>query len=306
MKALSSKKALIYFEIFTDLVLSAIKMIFGVVSGSSSMVSEGLHSLSDAGNQVFLAIGLSYSKKKSDHIHPFGYGKERSFWALMAAIFIAGVSGVISIQEGIEKIIHQEPLSNFYSNAIILCIAIVLSFVNLYFSSRKIIPLFHVSPQIKTWRERFHNIKTPIVINLWIGDIASILGNIIALIAISVVYVSQNPIYDGYASLIIGILLVLSGLFLAYDAKGLLIGEAVSMENYKKILNTVHSFKEVNKVLDLKTMHLASNEILVTLDVHFKNNLTTEEIAKTVDTIESKIRKILPHSKYIYIEVENS
>ena len=298
-------KALIIVEIVSDFFMFLIKMALGIMSGSSTMIAEGFHSFTDTGNQIFLAIGMQTSKKKPDKLHPFGYGKERFFWALLSALFIAFVSGVLSIWQGIEKIYTHSEITHFQTNFIVLGIALLLSFINFFLSTRHIQPLFGKKLFGGDFLHRLGNIKRPIALNLWFGDMAAIAGNLIALFTLILVYFTSNSVYDGIASIFIGCILLFLGIYLANDSKDLLIGEAVSPEVFQKLCEVVHAFPKVKRVLTLKTMHLSHDEVLINIDISFQENLKTKELEQVVDEIEKKIQEIIPTARHIFIEAED-
>jgi len=164
-----------------------------------------------------------------------------------------------------------------------------------------------VAGETKTFKERFLKmkyVKDPTAINLWLGDITAVLGTLLAGGALCLVLITNNPLYDGIASVFIGIILLFLGLFLIQDTKELLIGEAVSPAMYSEIIRIIRSCPEVKEIVKLKTMHLTPNEILITADVNFQEGLKTKEIEKAIDKIESKIKAQIPAATQISIEVE--
>jgi len=301
----SKSKILLFIEITADFLSFLAKVIMGILSGSSAMVAEGFRSLTDTTNQIFLLIGIESSKRAPDPKHPFGYGKERFFWAFLSALFIFEVSGVVAIWRGIEKIINPEPITNFKINFLVLGISLALQLFTLFWSFKY---YRKVAGEIKNFKELFLKmkyVKDPTAINLWLGDIIAVMGNLLAGSALYLVLISGNPIYDGIASIIIGIMLLFLGLFLIQDSKELLIGEAVSPAMYSEIIEIIRSCPEVKEIVKLKTMHLTPNEILICADIDFQEGLETEEIEKVIDKIENKIKTQIPAATQISIEVES-
>lgn len=303
-KADHRSKTLLFIEIGADLFASVAKMILGIISNSSALIAGGLHSISDATNQVFLLIGLESSKKPADKDHPFGYGKERFFWALLSAFFIILFSGGLAIYRGIDQIRDPSLVTDIRIAIIVLVIVTLVSLFNLFFSSKHYYYLAGRTKNIRLLFKRVSFIKEPAAINLWLGDIATFLSNVLVGLSLVLVYYTGNVIYDAITSIIIGLGLVLLGIFLAQDTKKLLVGEAVTPAMYEQIGRTIRSFPEVNRVIDLKTMHLTPNEILINADIDFDNDLNTQDLESVIDAIEKKIRAEIPAATQISIEAE--
>lgn len=297
-------KRLIFIEIFIDLTSAIFKFIAGFLGHSSVMIAEAFHSLSDTTNQIFLLIGAYTSKKIADKDHPFGYGKEKFFWAFMSAIFILSVSSISAIREGIEKITHPKIVFDFRLSFIILGVTLFFQLINLCFSSRYFKFLYGDTKIKKGFFRKLKSVKEPTVINLFFGDIFAVIGNSLAIFALFLVKMTGNPIYDGIASIIIGLMLAYFAIFLISDVKKLLIGEAVSPMVYKKISFVIAQAREVESIVNLKTMHLSPTEILLNADLEFKDSLNTKQIEKAIDKIESNLRKKIIGLKQISIEAE--
>jgi cation diffusion facilitator family transporter len=304
-KSEQKSKILLFVEIGGDFLSSAAKFIIGVLANSSAMIAEGFHSLADTANQFFLLIGITTSKKPADEEHPFGYGKERFFWAFLSALFILVISGGFSIYQGINKIMKPEPITSFDLSFLVLGIALVFQFFTLFMSSRYYRFLVGKTGGLKESFLKIKFVKEPTAINLWLGDWLAVVGNMLAGIALFFVWLTGNVVYDGVASIMIGIMLVFLGLFLVNDTKKLLIGEAVTPAMYEKIVEIIRSCPEVRGIVKLKTMHLTPNEILINADIDFKYDLDTREIEKAIDRIEHLIKSQIPAAKQISIEVES-
>lgn len=300
-----NNKRLIFIEIFVDLATTVSKFIFGVFGNSSAMIAEGFHSLSDTANQIFLLIGVYTGKRIADKEHPFGYGKEKFFWAFMSAVFILSISATWAIRGGINKIINPQVISAFELSFLVLGIATILQLVNLFFSSKYFRFLYGTTRTKKGFFQKLKFIKEPTIINLFFGDVLAVIGNLIVVFALFLVRITGNTLYDGIASIVIGLMLALFAIFLISDIKKLLIGEAVSPMVYKKIAFTIAKAKEVESIIDLKTMHLSPSEILLNADLEFKDNLSTGQIEKAIDKIENKLKKEIIGLKQISIEAES-
>jgi len=301
---IKKKKILFFIEIGGDVVVTLAKFIIGIIGNSSTMIAEGFHSFADTTNQIFLLVGMRASKKPADRLHPFGYGKENFFWALISAVFILTVSATVAVWKGIGQIKNPQEISNFAISYFVLIVALFFQIICLFFSSK----YFWKGIKKRSLKLTFRRLKTmkePVLINLWLGDIAAIAGSLIAGVALFLVQQTNNIFYDGLASIIIGVILAILAIFLIKDAKDLLIGEAVTPDMYNKIVSLVSDVEGVNTIIHLKTMYLRSNEVLVNADLEFRDDLNTQQIEKIIDKIENIIRREMPVIKQIFIEAEN-
>lgn len=269
------------------------------------MIAEGFHSLTDTANHFFLLTGIATSKKPADEKHPFGYGKERFFWAFLSALFILEVSGGAAIFQGIEKIRDPEPVTNLNFSFLVLGITLVIQLFTLMMSSKYYLGLAGQADGVKEAFSKMKFIKEPTAINLWLGDWLAVIGNMLAGAALFLVRLTGNVVYDGATSIIIGLMLAYMGLFLINDTKKLLIGEAVAPAMYEDIVEIIRSCPEVRGIVKLKTMHLTPHEVLINADIDFQPNLDTQSIDKAIDKIERLIRAEIPAAKQISIEVES-
>lgn len=298
----NSRKAVIA-ALFGNFGIAAFKLVAALFSGSSSMLAESYHSISDTFNQVLLLYGLHRSKKAPDESHPFGHGKEQFFWSFMVAILLFGVAGTLSIKEGFHKLLNPEPIRSI--GLVYLAIAVGIIFESYAFR----IALRNIKKEMKIEKhknliEGIKRSKDPTTLTVLIEDSLALAGLLIAAVAIALVQLTGVLIIDAIASIVIGVLLMVFALFLAYETKNLLVGEAVTPLKRRQILKAVNSFKEVKKVISLKTMHLSSDEVLVTLEINYKDDIIVDELEKVNDRIERKIKKIFRNAK-IYLEPEN-
>ncbi len=298
-------KILLFIEIVGDFLSFIAKLAAGLLSNSTGMIASAFHSLTDTTNQIFLLIGIQTSKKPADTEHPFGYGKERFFWAFLSALFILMISGGIALFQGIEKIINPEPISNFKISFLVLGIVLIFQLYALFKSSQYYRLFTGKTGGLKENFLKMKFIKEPTAINLWLGDLLAVASNALVGIALYLVWLTGNVIYDGIASILIGIMLAALGLFLIMDSKKLLIGEAVAPAMYEKIVQIIRSCHQVKAIVKLKTMHLTPNEILINVDIDFMPELDTKDIEKAIDRIEHLIKSQIPAAKQISIEVES-
>jgi cation diffusion facilitator family transporter len=298
----SSKKAVLA-ALFGNLAIAVFKLVAAIFSRSSSMLAESYHSISDTFNQVLLLYGLRCSRKAPDKQHPFGHGKEQYFWPFLVAVILFGIAGMLSVREGYHKFLHPEPISHL--GLTYLAIAAGFMFETVAFR----IALKKIREEMKTEQHRnlfdaLKRSKDPTTMTVFFEDTLAMAGLLIAAAAITLVHFTGLLIIDAIASAIIGVLLMVFALFLANETRKLLLGEAVTPIRRKRILIAVGRFDEVERVVSLKTMHLGPDEVLVTLEVDYRDDLTVTELEELNDRIEEKIKEVVPGAK-IYLEPEN-
>lgn len=298
----TSKKAVVA-ALIANFGIAAFKLLAAFFSGSSTMLAEGYHSLSDTFNQILLLYGLKSSQKKPDREHPFGYGKEQFFWSFVVAIILFGIAGTLSIREGLHKYQHPEPISHLV--LMYLAIAVGVVFESYAFS----IAVRNIKKEMKkekhgSFFSAVRRSKDPTTLTVFFEDLLAITGLFIAATAITLVKLTGILIIDALASIAIGVLLMMFSLLLAYETKGLLVGEAVTRNKRRMLLKAVNGFEEVKQVISLKTMHLSPEEVLVALELNYKDNIIVGELEEINDRIEAKIKEIIPDAK-VYLEAEN-
>ncbi len=279
------------------------KFIAAFFSGSSAMLAESFHSTADSGNQIMMLLGISRSKKTPDEAHPFGYGKEQYFWAFVVAVSIFFVGAALSIYEGIHKIIHPEPITTVWLSFVVLGLSVILEAYPWWVAvsaAKKV----KEGTGIMSYISMAKRSKNPTVMVVLFEDTAALLGILVALTGINISYYTHTPIIDGITSVIIGIILLAVALFLARETKELLIGESATKEDRDKMYQAISTIPEVVRCGDLITMHLGPDDILVNLDIEFKDELSTDEIERAIDKIETNLKEAVPAVKKIYIEAE--
>jgi cation diffusion facilitator family transporter len=304
-----SKKA-VYTALFGNLGIAIAKTIVAIITGSIAMWAESLHSFSDTFNQILLLFGIKTSTKAASERHPFGYGKEQFFWSFIVATLIFGISGVLSLEQGVVSLSSKgHYIENVNLSYIILAISAVFE------GNALRVALTITTKTIKDRGEKisfsavireFHESKDPSILTVLVEDSAALLGILVAGIGIFFSERSGNSIYDALSSLGIGCILMAFAYFLAKENKGLLIGEAISRKEYKKIVELVHRIPEVNRIITMRTMHFAPEDVLVTIEVNLIDGLDTDRIELVIDTIEQKVKQVIPYinQSKIYVEVE--
>lgn len=296
----SGSKAVIFAALIGNTLISITKFVAAALTGSSAMLSEGIHSLVDTGNQVLLLHGLKQAKKPADESFPFGHGKEVYFWSFIVAILIFALGGGISIYEGIEHIRHPEPIANPVINYVVLGLAITFEGAAWYFAFRE----FSRVKGKWGYLEAIQRAKDPSIFVVLFEDTAALLGLLVALLGITLSQLTGILIFDGMASVIIGFILVGTAIWLAYETKGLLIGESANqyiVSGIRKILKANDLVEHVNEVL---TMHMGPDFVLANISVDFHDANQVGELESVINDLSSTIKMQYPQVKRIFIEAE--
>ena len=305
-----SKKA-IYAALFGNLGIAIAKLIAAIFTGSTAMWAETFHSFSDTANQILLLIGIRTSAKAANERHPFGYGKEQFFWSFLVATMLFGISGVLSLEQGASSLFLSG--AHHIENANISYIILAISAVFEGNALRVAFVLFKQTTEargekisLRTLFKEFKESKDPSVLTVMVEDSAALLGIAIAATGIFLSETTGNTVYDAISSVAIGIILMVFASFLAKENKGLLIGEAISKQEYKKLVDSILQLPEVNRVISLRTMHLAPKDVLVAMEVSLKDGLDTDKIELAIDKIESQVKVTIPYinPSKIYVELE--
>ncbi|MBK0381657.1 cation diffusion facilitator family transporter [Pedobacter sp. SD-b] len=296
----SSSKVSIYAALAANIGIAIIKFIAAAFTGSSSMLSEGIHSAVDSGNQILLLIGIKRSKKPADENHPFGHGQEIYFWSLIVAVLIFGLGGGMSVYEGILHIKNPEELTDPFWNYIVLATAFAFEGTSFVIAVKGFLKLEGNGKFFKKLRGS----KDPSLFIVIFEDGAALLGLLIAAIGVFLSHYLNNPIIDGAASISIGVLLAIVAVLLVVESRNLLIGESANKEQIQIITRIVKANKNVHKLLSPLTMQLSPNEVLLALDIEFKDHLRGTELAEIICSLEKEIKTQIPMIKQIFIEAK--
>jgi cation diffusion facilitator family transporter len=283
---------------FANLGIALAKVVGYVVTGSASMLAESIHSFADAGNQGLLLLGGKRAARKATPEHPFGYGRERYFWSFIVALVLFSAGGVFAIYEGEEKLRHPHELESPEWAIGILIFAILLE----TFSFRTAIVESRHVKGTASWPQFIRRSKHPELPVVLLEDLGALLGLIVALFAVSMAVVTDNPRWDGVGSLTIGILLCAIAIVLAIEMKSLLIGESASREHEKQIQDAIGESKGVRRLIHMRTEHIGPEELLVGAKVEFDETLTAVKLADAVNAVEARVRESVPIARVIYIE----
>ncbi|HTF80065.1 MAG TPA: cation diffusion facilitator family transporter [Cytophagales bacterium] len=281
-----------------NLGIALTKFIAAFYTGSSAMLSEAIHSLVDSINSLFLILGHNLSSRRADKKHPFGYGKEIYFWTLLVAVSLFGIGGGMAIYEGITHIQHPEPIKNVFVNFIILTISLILEGISTYISYKELIK----ESNNRNFIAALNHSKDPSVFAVLLENMAAIFGLGIAFIGLAISWYTQNPLVDGITSIVIGIVLIAMSILLAYESKGLLVGESADDELLNDVLDIANDDVLVERVETPLTMVLGPQEVFLALEVHFKRQSSFDGMIATVNNIERRVMEKHPIVKKIFIE----
>ena len=287
-----------------NLIIAVIKFIAAALTGSSAMISEGIHSVVDTGNGLLLLLGLKDANRPADAVHPFGYGKSLYFWTNIVAISIFGIGGGMSLYEGITHVSNVGPhteLGDPTAAYIVLAIALIVEGATFTIAVRTFLK---AKGAMGAW-QFIKNSKDPSLYAVVFEDSAAMLGLVFAFLGIFLGHLLNNPYLDGIASIAIGLLLMSVAWFLASRTKGLLMGEGVNPEELADIRQRVESDPAVKRAGDILTMYMGPHDLLVNMGVCFAEGTTDEQMHEAVHRIEANIRSAYPETKRIYIEVES-
>ena len=272
------------------------------ITKSSTMLAEGIHSSADSANQLLLLLGTKRAKREPSSKHPFGYGRERYFWSFVVALILFSLGSLFAIYEGIEKIRHPHALNNASWAIGILIFGICIE----SFSFRTAIVEAKTIKGETSWSKFVIRSKQPEIPVVLLEDAGALFGMVIALAAISMVKITDEPIWDGIGTLSIGILLGVIAIILAREMHSLIIGEAASETDRLKIINVIESNNKVVELVEMRTQHLGPEEILIGVRVAFNETLQAKEIADLINHLEEKIRIEIKDAGPIFIEPELS
>ena len=296
----SESKKVIIAALVGNLLISVTKFAAGLISGSSAMLSEGIHSLVDTGNQILLLNGLKQAKKPPDETFPFGHGKEIYFWSFIVAILIFALGGGMSLYEGIRHLQHPSPIFNPLTNYVVLALAMLFEGASWYFGFRE----FSRTKGKWGYFKAVQRAKDPSIFMVLFEDTAAILGLLVAFAGVLLTQITGMPYFDGIASILIGAILVGTAIWLAHETKGLLIGESANRPVIKAIREILKANRLIDNVNEVLTLHMGPDYILATISVDFRDDATADEIELAIAEIDRTIKKQHPQVKRIFIEAE--
>ncbi|MBF9254493.1 cation transporter [Pontibacter sp. 172403-2] len=297
----TGSKLPIYGALAANIGIAIIKFVAASVSGSSAMLSEGIHSTVDSGNQLLLLLGISRSKKPADASHPFGHGKELYFWTLIVSILVFALGGGMSVYEGISHINHPQTLEDPFWSYMVLLVAMIFEGASFYVAIRE----FNAIRGGGSFWTDLRTSKDPTLFAVIYEDGAALLGLLIAFTGIFLGHYFQNPMLDGMASILIGVVLCFVAVIMVVESKNLLVGESAVTHLVEGVHQLVNNDPDVHTLRPPLTMHMAPNEVLLALDVQFQQDLSGHKITEVIARLENNIRSNFPEVKRIFVEARN-
>lgn len=287
----------VFLALSVNFFIGLIKSFVAFITNSSAMFSEAIHSFVDSFNQFLLWFGIKQSKKDNRKIYPLGRGKEEYFWTLVVAVLIFTVGGLVSLEHGIEALSHPKKLENLAISISILSLSIILETYVLIKAVKKL----RNGKKNKSIMKLLKKSNDGPLIAIVVEDFAATLGLIIALIGTLISYFTNNSIYDAISSILIGILLMVSGLFLGYEMKHLITGEAISSDLHIELQNALQKNKEVISVLTIKTISIGAEKYLCIVKLNYQDNLEDIDIVSLNKKLETELKSIDQRLEQIYL-----
>jgi cation diffusion facilitator family transporter len=297
----SGSKKVIYAALLGNALIAITKFVAATITGSSAMLSEGIHSAVDTGNQLLLLHGLRQARKPADRLFPFGHGKEIYFWSFVVAILIFAVGAGVSIYEGIRHLLHPQTITDPLINYVVLGFALVFEGAAWSFA------LIEFRKEKGQWGyvEAVQRGKDPTLFVVLFEDTAAMVGLLVAAAGIGLAQVTGIAYFDGAASIVIGLILGATAMWLAYETKGLLIGESANIRVVDGIRALALAEAEVQQVNEVLSMHMGPDNVLLNLSVKFRDQATALNIEAAVRRMEAAIKSGYPEVQRIFIEAES-
>jgi cation diffusion facilitator family transporter len=283
---------------FANLGIALTKFVAFLITTSSSMLAEAVHSLADTGNQALLLVGGRQSRRRATPEHPFGYGRDRYIYAFIVSVVLFSVGGLFALYEGYHKIVDPHPIERWYVAVGVLLVAIALE----AFSFRTAIVESNKVRSKQSWPEFVRRAKAPELPVVLLEDLGALIGLNFALIGVVLAVWTGNGVWDGIGTVGIGLLLVVIAAVLAVEMKSLLLGEAASPVAQERIKAALISQTGVDSIIHIRTLHLGPDELLVAAKIAVNGSATGAEVAATIDAAEAAIRAVEPTARNIYIE----
>lgn len=297
----SGSKKVIIAALIGNSMIAVTKFVAASMTGSSAMLSEGIHSLVDTGNQFLLLHGMKQAKKPPDDEFPYGHGKEIYFWSFIVAIMIFALGAGVSLYEGVHHIIHPAEISNPMINYVVLSMAMVFEGAALMFALRE----FKAAKGSLGYIEAVHKGKDPSMFVVVFEDSAAMLGLFVALLGVVLAQVTGNFVFDGIASVMIGIILAFTAIWMAIETKSLLIGESANLPIRNGIKELVDEIDEIETVNETLTMHMGPEFILVNISADFASGISSDQVENSIALLEIRIKERFPDVKKVFIEAES-
>ncbi|EFG85930.1 putative cation transporter protein [Novacetimonas hansenii ATCC 23769] len=299
----SSSRLVILAALGGNLLVAATKCVAAYITGSSSMLSEAIHSLIDTGNQALLLVGMRRAARPATLAHPFGYGLELYFWTFVVALLIFGLGAGISFFEGVTHILHPQPMAHVLVNYIVLGLSILFEgsvWVMALRAFRR-----HGKGRLG-WVEAVQRSKDPTVFTVLFEDTAALAGLFVALVGNVLSETLDMPVLDGVSSIIIALILAVTAAFLARESQSLLTGEGVAPEVLAALRRMALSARGVDRLNEIRSMHFGPRDVLVVISIDFHNDLSAGDVEATVSELERQIKQTYPEVTRVFIEAQDN
>ena len=297
-----SSKKVVYAALLGNVLVALTKFAAAGLSGSSAMVSEAIHSLVDTGNEVLLLYGLRRAARPPDELHPLGHGRELYFWSFIVTLLIFALGAGVPVYEGISHVIAPVPMSNPIVNYVVLGLALVFEGTSWGVAIKE----FRSAKGKRGYFEAVRQSKDPTMFMVLFEDTAALIGVMIALAGIATSETFDLPVLDGAASIGIGVLLGVVAMFLAREAKGLLIGEPATLEVVSSICAIARAHPGVERSNGLFTVHLGPQQIVAAISVDFVDTLSAADVEAIVAAIEERVRNVHPEVVLLLIKPQSA
>ena len=269
-----------------------------LATGAASMLAESVHSLADTGNQALLLLGARRARREPSREHPFGYGRERYFWAFVVALLLFSLGAIFAIAEGVEKLRHPHELGSLRWAFAVLFAAIALESVSLRTAVREA----NAVRGQEGWWAFVRRAKSPELPVVLLEDIGALLGLVFALAGVALAVATGDPRFDALGSVAIGLLLGAIAALLASEMKSLLIGEAASPSVEARMRAAIESAPSVRRLIHMRTLHLGPDELLLGAKLEFAGDLDVPALARAIDVVEARVRAEVPETRVIFVE----
>lgn len=302
-------KKVIYLALAANAGIALAKFVAFFITASASILAEAIHSVADTGNQVLLLWGMKRAAQPPDDLHPFGYKKESYFWSFIVAVMLFSMGGLFALYEGVHKLAElramdlageSRPMTHPEVAIGVLVFSILLEGFAWRGATKEINKLRGEESMMSFLRKS----KSTEIIVIWLEDTGALVGLLLALTGIGLVLLTGNPYWDAYATIAIGVLLVVIAFLVARETKSLLIGEAASAEAQQTIRDLVAETEGVVRLMNMRTMQLGDDEFLAALKIHWEEGLTVDDVAARTNELERRIRATIPRARYVFVEAD--
>ncbi|RVB21851.1 cation transporter, partial [Mesorhizobium sp. M7A.F.Ca.CA.004.05.1.1] len=295
-------KKVIYAALAGNFAIALTKFAAAAFTGSSAMLSEGVHSLVDTGNGGLLLYGMHRAARPADRTHPLGHGRELYFWSFIVALLVFALGAGVSFYEGVIHMMAPEPVANAEVTYIVLGLSFLFEGSSWWVALKE----FRQQKGKQGWLRAVQSSKDPSVYTVLFEDSAALLGLIVAFVGILAAEVLEMPELDGAASIGIGLILGATAIFLARESKGLLIGEPASPEVQMKVLAIAQQDPAVQRANGVLTVHMGPAEIVAGLSIEFEDHLTAPEIEACVERLEAQLKKEMPEITRLFVKPQTT